>query len=217
MEGGKERQPGSLKIDTDGESLETFKALGIDIQEGLRRVGGNRGRFVNLLRKFAVNQAATVSAIKTALASGERQEALDHLHTLKGVSANLGARDLEQAAGDLETAIKWNKTALGDSLVALSRTMDRLFAATAALAPARETGRSADPAQSSGPGNVPALARQLKRLLNESDTRSAEILEQLKGMVMEPVLKQRLQALDKPLANYDFEQALAVLDGIPDV
>ena len=217
MERRKVKPPGRLKIDEDRGILEAFKGLGIDIHGGLMRVDGNPERFVTLLRKFAINQAGTVAAIETALASGKKQGALDRLHALKGVSANLGARHLQHAADNLATAIKGNQPALGDAMDTLSRTMDRLFATIAATAPARGTGAPVDPAEDPPPGNVPALARRLKRLLNESDTRSAEVLAQLKAMVMEPGLKQRLQALDKPLSNYDFDQALEMLNGIPDV
>ncbi len=190
---------------------------GIDIHDGLMRVGNNPRLFVNLLRKFSINQADTLSAIKTALESGRKQRALDHIHALKGVSGNLGARRLRQAAKAVEIVIKRNQKEWRGAMKTLSSAMEELFATIASLPPPQESSLSVAPAKDPKPKDISALAHELKRLLTESDTRSAETLEQLKAIVIEPVLTQRLQALDKPLENYDFEQALEVLNGIPGI
>ncbi|MBI9087879.1 MAG: Hpt domain-containing protein [Desulfobacterium sp.] len=228
---GKKKQPGSLSIDKDRTRPEAFDGLvalppapllpsvlpGIDINEGLMRVDNNPRRFVSLLRKFAINQADTVSAIETALVSGKKQHALDHIHALKGVSGNLGARGLRQAAKAVETAIKQDKKKWMNAVKTLSSAMERLIATIASLPPAQAAGPSVAPAKAPQPEEIAALVHELKRLLAESDTQSGEILQQLQTIVIEPVLTRRLQALDKSLENYDFEQTLELLNGIPGV
>lgn len=225
---GKGKQPENLSINKDKKRPETFNGLvalppaplvpsvlpGIDLNEGLMRVNNNPQRFVTLLRKFAINQADTVSAIETALDSGKEQRALDHIHALKGVSGNLGARGLRQAAKAVETAVKRDKTAWRNAVKTLSSAMERLFVTIASLPPPQGAGPSVAPTKAPQPEEVSALVHELKRLLAESDTQSGEILQQLKAVVIEPALTRRLQALDKSLENYDFEQTLEMLNGI---
>jgi len=74
---------------------------GIDIAAGVNRIGGNPKAYGNLLRMFKLNQTNTVNEIESALKKEDIDVALRLAHTLKGVSGNIGAMELHEAAREL--------------------------------------------------------------------------------------------------------------------
>ena len=79
---------------------------GLDASDGLNRVAGNRRLYLDLLHRFVEGQAAAADAVDAALAAGDRLLAERLAHTAKGVSGNLGAHGLSEAAGQLESSIR---------------------------------------------------------------------------------------------------------------
>ena len=79
---------------------------GIDIDDGLHRVAGNRGLLVDLLQRFADSQGDTAKKVDEALKQGDARLAERLAHTAKGSAGNLGMRDVEDAAKDLEYRIR---------------------------------------------------------------------------------------------------------------
>ena len=79
---------------------------GIDIQEGLTLVAGNRNLYLRLLRQFPETYAAADRRIRANLAEGKLDDAIREAHTVKGLAGQMGARELYRAAGRLETALR---------------------------------------------------------------------------------------------------------------
>ena len=78
----------------------------LDVVDGLRRVAGNVKLYRSLLAQFAEQQADAVSEIN---ASVERQDfalAERLMHTLRGVSGNLGAKAISGLATELERSLR---------------------------------------------------------------------------------------------------------------
>src|SRR3954452_1860334 len=123
-----------------------LEITGIDAQSALKRTGGNRQRYVSLLRKFADSQAGAVGEIRAALKAQDPANARRIAHSLKGASANLGANTLATAAGNAEVAIKMQR----DIEPALGEMERALFTAVAAI---QETLPSAEKVESSLSGN----------------------------------------------------------------
>jgi two-component system sensor histidine kinase/response regulator len=78
---------------------------GVDLADGLRRVGGNKRLYRDLLMKFAAKNGDADVQISAALESGDRQMAERIAHTVKGVAGNLGIKRVQSAAEKLEKAI----------------------------------------------------------------------------------------------------------------
>ena len=78
---------------------------GINIQSGLNRCGGSEKLFSSLLRGFRDNRADTLTMVKGLLENSDFEAARQLVHSLKGVSGNLSAEALFDAAGALESAI----------------------------------------------------------------------------------------------------------------
>ena len=76
----------------------------IDIEDALKRTGGNRDLYKRLLKRFV--EGNDIEALEAALTSGDMEEASHVTHTLKGVSANLSLVGINTASINLEQAIK---------------------------------------------------------------------------------------------------------------
>ena len=111
-----------------------LKIDGIDAEGGLRRLGGKRERYEQLLRKFAARQAGSVDAMHKAIASGDTATAQRDAHSLKGSAATLGADQLAEEAGKAEAAIG-SGDGIDDALQSLSRSLDGVVMAIRAALP----------------------------------------------------------------------------------
>ena len=76
----------------------------IDVDDALRRVGGNMDLYKRLLGRFI--EGDSVELLENALGSGDMEEASRLAHTIKGVSANLSLEKIRSISVDLEQAIK---------------------------------------------------------------------------------------------------------------
>jgi two-component system, sensor histidine kinase and response regulator len=86
---------------------ETLPAIeGVDLADGLRRVGGNERLYRQLLVKFAAKNGDAGLQISAALRSGDLKMAERIAHTVKGVAGNLGIKRVQFAAEKLEKAIR---------------------------------------------------------------------------------------------------------------
>lgn len=75
---------------------------GVDAAAGLRRVAGDRQLYLQLWRRFADQFSTLESQLHEYLQSDNFQEAALLVHSLKGVTGNLGAQRLFELAGQVE-------------------------------------------------------------------------------------------------------------------
>jgi two-component system sensor histidine kinase/response regulator len=78
---------------------------GVDIDEGLARVGGNKKLYLKLLNDFAGNYQLNAAAIRTAILEQRIEEARRSAHTLKGVSGNISAKEVFALSEQVEKAL----------------------------------------------------------------------------------------------------------------
>jgi len=79
---------------------------GVDIKDGLKRVGGSFRLYRDLLIKFAAKHGDAGLQISDALHIGDRSTAERIAHTVKGVAGNIGIKPVQFAAEKLEKAIR---------------------------------------------------------------------------------------------------------------
>ena len=104
---------------------------GLDIQEGLDRVAGDRTLYCWLLRHFPEKYTAADQRIRALLTEGKSEGAIREVHTIKGLAGQIGAHDLFQAGGRLEAALE---SASPDLEAALQSFADSLSHMTRGLA-----------------------------------------------------------------------------------
>jgi two-component system sensor histidine kinase/response regulator len=186
---------------------------GLDAAEGLLRVAGNKKLYLKLLRQFAVQQAESPAQIAAQLQAGDRATAERTAHTVKGVAANLGAKAVQAAAGELEKALHANTDAArleslrGQFGAVLAPFIDRLHVALgeeAAVAAAPE-GAAVDPAR------LKQLVEQMTKYLAEFDAAAADCLEANRGAFATLFTAEEFGKFEQRVQGYAFDDALAQL------
>ena len=83
--------------------------LVIDFDFGLRQLNGNRSLLYRLLRKFATEYRSLETTLQTLLAEQAISDAENLVHTLKGVSGNLGCTAVYQTSRLVNEELKLGK------------------------------------------------------------------------------------------------------------
>jgi HPt (histidine-containing phosphotransfer) domain-containing protein len=152
---------------------------GLDTNDGVSRVAGNRKLYVSLLRQFAEQQGSAVTQIATALERGDSSLAERLAHTLKGVAGNIGAKAVQSAASTLEKLIRNRASAaeLESAKQSVSAALDPLVAQIHGL---DTTVSKTEPLDSVAPAPEPAQSREaaahLNQLLTECDPAAADFV-----------------------------------------
>jgi len=184
---------------------------GIEIADGLARLGGNRAAYRKLLCKFAQNNANVVAEIRAALQRDDTERAVRLAHTLKGVAGNIGAVVLYQAARELEAALKEQQPEQDALLDNCERALQQVVQAIAVL----EAAPAGAPSETTAAVDVAALAplvARLRALLQEDDMEAVDAVAALQAQVEGTDLEQPIQAIGAALDQYDFQQALDLLE-----
>jgi CheY-like chemotaxis protein len=187
---------------------------GVDIKDGLKRVGGNSRLYRDLLMKFAAKHSDAGLQISDALRMGDRNTAERIAHTVKGVAGNIGIKPVQFAAEKLEKAIRENastvETMLHDFTSVLRTQIDAIEQALPleTLVLKVESRKRFDPIAASH--EIARLRSQLKA----SDGDSEETFRTLQSILTDQVEKARLDALGADISDFDFSGALSKLDEI---
>jgi two-component system, sensor histidine kinase and response regulator len=188
---------------------------GIDLKDGLKRVGGNAKLYRDLLMKFAAKYGDAGVQIADAMKSGDSATAERIAHTVKGVAGNIGIKRVHSAAEKLEKAIRENDAALPATLKGfksiLAPQVDAIthaFAKGEEAAPAKEASKGFDLIEAA------RLAGRLHTLLEASDGESEEVFRSLHEMVSGHVVKEQIDALGVHISEFDFSGALVKLDQV---
>lgn len=81
------------------EALDILKENGADVENSLKRFMGNRGLYEKFLLKFPTDQ--NMSSLRECMKNQNYEEAFKCVHTLKGVSANLGLDPIQNLSSQM--------------------------------------------------------------------------------------------------------------------
>jgi PAS domain S-box-containing protein len=118
---------------TAGAAMARLQALpGFNLQRALNVLGGSKHKVLGLLRQLVAQHGADPARMADRLAAGDRNGARTLAHALYGAAASLGAEHMASLAsriearldtapaGDDETALQTDTTALADAISALA-------------------------------------------------------------------------------------------------
>jgi two-component system, sensor histidine kinase and response regulator len=89
-----------------GNNIHDLKLLGVNIDEGLKRVNGKINVYKSLLKNFRKNYLRLRNDFESAYNNGQINEAERLIHTIKGASGTIGALKLSILAKEFETNLK---------------------------------------------------------------------------------------------------------------
>ncbi|MBF0161594.1 MAG: response regulator [Magnetococcales bacterium] len=187
---------------------------GVDVQKGLRNVGGDGGIYRSILGKFVTNQGDACVRMAMQMEAGDHATLERTAHSLKGVAATIGALQLADSAARLEKIIQtpsqWHAWP-----TELARTTDELARVLSAIQTAWEIPATLD--KQEGQQGEPVAPEQLAPLFRKAiqnllayDAAAEGVVAELAVLVQDGERKERLDRIKAALSAYDFDACLAV-------
>ena len=195
---------------------------GIDMESGLKRIGGNKKLFKKILLEFKKTYEFVVTEIKDAYVAKDTELLARTVHTLKGVAGNFSAYEIQEAALNLETTIKKQQADLFEErLQTLGTALDKLLIVIKDLEPAPSVKHASDPAPPLTEEKKRMVESELFPLLNElhgliqqSNLKAISYLESIRSRLDGFGLDQKIEILDNQVNVFDFTNALMTLQEI---
>ena len=190
---------------------------GIDIEDGLRRVGGNRGLFSSLLKAFHRDYRDTTATIKQALIGNDSELAERGAHTIKGLAGNLSANELRGAAAILEENIRKGHLDNIDEVLAtfeyklmvVIRSIEGMVKQEKTVA-IDKTDTPVDPVL------VNPLITRLEGMLAENDLEACDAFAEIKGHLSRDKFSDELNQLEELIDMGAFSKAQVILTALSD-
>ncbi|MQA23696.1 PAS domain-containing protein [Rugamonas rivuli] len=184
---------------------------GIDLDAALARLGGNREALMALLKRFEQSQGGTVTEVKALLAAGQRQQAAQSLHRLRGVAANLGATEVAALTSAAEAALRQDPdmATLQAALDPLEQALQRVAAGARQLSAPASAPASDIPASNNVAHDLPQKLAELQSLLQNNNLKALEHFQQLRPALAaaEPV-----RALAEAVETLNFKVAQKMVE-----
>ncbi|WKJ88885.1 response regulator [Methylomonas montana] len=193
------------------DDLQTLTCL--DIVQGIRRIGGNADAYRKQLYRFREHYPDVVAEIRGLINAGELRQAEERCHALKGVSGNLGAVELFEAAAGVDIVLKQNEIPPTEHLQRMEVLLQRVVSEIQAL----QTVETANAVMaSSGSEQVVKadMAADLAKLslLLETDLGAAEtLLEQLRLRMVGCEYQPLFEDVAKKIDRFAIDDALSQL------
>jgi signal transduction histidine kinase/CheY-like chemotaxis protein/ABC-type amino acid transport substrate-binding protein len=193
------------------EGIEIPQATGLDTRQGLEHMQGDKKLYLKMLRKFYEAQVNFKEQCKRAQNSEDEEAGERWAHTLKGLSANIGAIPVATEAAVLEDI--FNKRGSSENvqlaLDQLSFVLQPLLESLSGLSETQKSKMELDK-----PFDQPAfleLLSILRKLLEEDDTSATDVLGEMYDFPGAQQYSALLKGLSKTIDAYDFEKGLEIL------
>ena len=187
---------------------------GIDIESGLKAVGGNRNLYRKLLVDFYSDHRKDGQAIRDALDEDNLEMATRIAHTIKGVSGTIGAAALQEDAKNLEAALKTGEETGYDPLLPVfDRSLEIVMQGLAVLSTILISNtESPEPADDVDLESIRLMIDRLSVQLEEMDPEAEETVDSLNEIMGASPLQLICKSLRKQIAEFEFEEALEILE-----
>ena len=184
--------------------------VGIDLADGLGHLAGNRAAYRRLLVQFG-GTSRLLDDVQAALAGGDRKAAVRGVHSMKSVSGNLGAKELSRLAAEVEAALKKERET-PEAIEGLASCYRAVIGGIREWT-GREAGRPGPVGPTLEAGELRSRLGELRALVADNDATAVEQCEAL--MEQAPAqTRERLRGVQRALAAYDFEGALARIEAM---
>ncbi|MBF0132547.1 MAG: response regulator [Magnetococcales bacterium] len=195
---------------------------GINMKDGLERLGGNAKLYFRILLRFRKDQLRLGEELRTTVKSGNRLAAARLAHSTIGVAGNVGADKLRRVAQELETFLGDEKvTDWSDQVKQFVAELDPILEALKVLED-RASEADESEAQDVGGGSISlegekgeAIAKafvEMGELLDANSIEVADCMGLLHTLLPDAAYKKRLKALEGEIEDYNFVKATEILN-----
>jgi two-component system sensor histidine kinase/response regulator len=193
----------------DQKNAELLKRIvGLDSSFGVQAVRGRMETYLRLLAKFTETHSADFTNLRRMLSEENREEARRIAHSLKGVSATLGAVHINQASIALEQAIR-DGAEKATLLPLIDHVEEAYHALHSQLATLQEN--TSPPAASIDAAAAQTLLQEIRRELEHGDM-SVQERVRFHAETLKQLLGPRFGEFDNLVSSFEFENALAFLN-----
>lgn len=192
---------------------------GISVRTGLMRAGQNEALYRRILKKFYLDYRDTADNIKQAVGRNETPLALRLAHTLKGVSGNIGARELQTLSGELESAIRQaDSERIDDRIQRLEEALDTVFRSLKTIISEQDQPKIGAPqGQEADPGMLRDLLIELKAPVRKRQPRPSQtLMAEIDDRVWPRQFAPQIKNLGRLINTYQFREAMVLLEAILD-
>jgi len=201
------------KVAESEKSDSVYKHKTLDFDGAVSRMGGNRDKYINILKSFIEHHKDDGVKIKELIASGKDDELKRFLHSLKGSAANIGALGLKDLIVNLEKDFTHQNCEANIKIDHLEKELEKLIKEINQYIQGIDTHKTSSPENHENK-NVPEDLEKLYRLLFTGDS-MAKIFFEEKLTYLGKVLKpEDYHDLKKKILSYDFHKAIAIVDRI---
>ena len=195
------------------ETLPFDELEGIDVEDGLKRVGGKKKFYKKILKKFRAGNLEVMAEIREEISRKNLEQAERLVHGIKGASGNIGATELFESTRILDDALKLEKTDGMDQMMArFSSAFQQVMDSIAGLEEEEGAMDTDSEPVAMDRTKVTEIMTHLKALLEDDDAEAAKLLDSLEEQLRVPEALLHLQELTSHIASYDFEEALETLE-----
>jgi len=187
---------------------------GLKYEEGLKRSGSKRASYHALLLKFSNRYVNVATEVRTMVMNSDVAGLADYLHTLAGVSGNVGATEAYELSSKLSVHMKSAKEAgeqkirvdLISQMQLLSVRVDELISSIRENIMPEVADKSVT--KESAERNWSEFAMRLKASVSENDTVALDMLDEALSKGGEEAVVQCLKEVQISLSDFNFEKAL---------
>ncbi|MBF0381280.1 MAG: response regulator [Magnetococcales bacterium] len=192
------------------------KLPGLDIQDAMLRMEGDQDLYQKLLGNFLLNHKDVPNQVEDALKSGDNSQALKLLHSLKGTSGNLSAKELSNVAIEMEAAIKNGEThSVPELQERLYQEVNRVIESKKILAD-KTSNTGITKAVSMDDEQLINILKELEQALTIKDLKAENLLKTIREKVGNEHCKTELNDLGNHIDQLDFDSALIQLNMVTD-
>ena len=186
---------------------------GIDTKEGLNRIAGNVKTYKKLLKYFANGNKDFFESVVNALKNNDRVLAERITHTLKGVSGNIGAKDVFKASKILDDELKNENFDSNMVEIYLKETNEQLCKVVESISKAFfEEEKIENRNETFDKEEAKQLLQKLIAALNDYNTSSIDIFEELEKYLGNSINTELAGKIRVMIETYDFEGAATHLE-----
>jgi len=220
-----EEKVGEEKATDGGNNALPDVLQGFDLAVCLRNLGGNKTLLKSLLADFYEEFSCTAVQIRTLLDQGDRQTAERLAHSIKGISGNLSATALYDAATRLDQALRAEHREHSDALPGLLDTFETALnevtggIAGLDLALNQDLNQDLQQEHTLTDDNTDIDMKQIRHLftelaglIEENSMDADKCLQRLKKQLNHPSFNQDMQELEAAINNFDFDHAQRILE-----
>ncbi len=188
---------------------------GINVVEGVKRIGGSWTAYQGLLRRFSAIHHQSAAKIQAALAESDLSQMFYLVHTLKGSAGNIGAEALYQVATSLEQDLQtpdpdWELLAT-ITLLLLQASQQVIESIELLPSEAECQGESSTDTPAISPELLMPLLTEIANLLEQDLGAATARLKTLIQQFIGTPYQASLQAIDECLADFDTDEAQHLL------